>query len=281
MLKKAGTEPPHRPALRYYGGKWLLAPWIISQFPKHKYYVEVFGGAASVLLRKKRAYCEVYNDAADEIVNLFRILRDRDQANELIRRLALTPFSRTEFDDAYLPATEPIEIARKLIVRSYFGYGSNSFNGLEKSGFRGKSNRQGTTPCRDWVNLPAAYQKLVERLSGVVIECENWDAILDRYDASDTLFYIDPPYIQETRGGRAHYLVEMTIDEHEALLQRLQDLSGMAVVSGYDHPLYRAYLADWNMITKNTFADGARPRTECLWLSPSVTSLPAQSVLEI
>ena len=85
-----------RPILRYFGGKWVLAEWIISNFPPHKVYVEPFGGAASVLLKKPRAYAEIYNDLNDEVVNVFKCARDNGQ--ELRRLLKLTPFARVEFD---------------------------------------------------------------------------------------------------------------------------------------------------------------------------------------
>ena len=88
---------PTRPIIRYYGGKWKIADWVISFFPEHRCYVEAFGGAGSVLMKKKPARVEVYNDLSNEMVNLFRVLRDRDQAAELKRLLDLTPYSRAEW----------------------------------------------------------------------------------------------------------------------------------------------------------------------------------------
>ncbi|MEN2983189.1 MAG: DNA adenine methylase [Thermus sp.] len=53
------ATPPDRPVLRYYGGKWRLAPWILRHFPPHEVYTEAFGGSAAVLLRKPEAPLEV------------------------------------------------------------------------------------------------------------------------------------------------------------------------------------------------------------------------------
>lgn len=85
-----------RPPLRYHGGKWRIAPWIISHMPDHRAYVEVFGGAAGVLLRKERSTVEVWNDLDSQVFNFFRVLRDQDACFELVRLVALTPFSRQE-----------------------------------------------------------------------------------------------------------------------------------------------------------------------------------------
>lgn len=180
---------PQRPLLRYHGGKWRLAPWIVSHFPKHRTYVEPFGGGASVLLRKARSYAEVYNELDGEIVNVFRVTRD--QGEQLQRALELTPFAREEFDLSYQPTDDPIEQARRTIVRSFQGFGSASITG-EVSGFRSNSNRSYTTPAHDWRNYPDKLVALIERMRGVVIE--NRDAVrcMQHHDSDDTLHYVDP-----------------------------------------------------------------------------------------
>jgi DNA adenine methylase len=161
---------PTRPVLRYHGGKWMLADWIISHFPKHRIYVEPYGGAGSVLLQKSRCYAEVYNDLDAEIVNVFRVMRDSEQANLLRSQLELTPFSRIEYRLSFQVCDDPIEQARRSIMRSMMGFGSNALCREVKSGFRANSNRRGTTPARDWVNYPSLVDSFVERLRGVVIE---------------------------------------------------------------------------------------------------------------
>lgn len=87
-----------RPVLRYHGGKWKLAPWVISQMPRHSVYVEPFGGGASVLLRKEPLGAECYNDLDGQVVNVFRCLQDPESAEEIRRRISLTPFARQEFE---------------------------------------------------------------------------------------------------------------------------------------------------------------------------------------
>jgi len=113
-----------RPVLCWHGGKFRLAPWVIAHLPPHRIYVEPFGGAASVLLRKPRAYAEVYNDLDGDVVNLFRVLRDAQAGARLIAQLQLTPFAREEFLAAYEPADDPVERARRLVARSFMAFGT-------------------------------------------------------------------------------------------------------------------------------------------------------------
>jgi DNA adenine methylase len=263
---------PERPIVRYHGGKWRLAPWIISFFPKtHRVYVEPFGGGGSVLLRKERAYAEIYNDLDGEMVNLFRVVRDRGA--ELVRVLELTPFARQEFDLSYEPSTDPVEIARRTLVRASMGFGSTAVLG-GSSGFRVNSNRSHTAPAHDWRNFPGHIPAIIERLRGVVIEHKDALSVMQQHDAVDTLHYCDPPYVHSTRGLRNvhcikhRYRHEMSDDDHAAFAQAAHDLKGMVVISGYASDLYdRELFADWERFERETHADGARDRTEVVWLN--------------
>lgn len=267
-----------RAVLRYHGGKWRLAPWVIQHLPPHRVYVEPYGGAASVLLRKERSYAEVYNDLAGEIVNVFRVLRNPSQARELERLLKLTPFAREEFEDAYLPAGDPVEAARRSIIRSFMGFGSGGVNGQRPTGFRNNAHRSGTTPAHDWRNYAEVIPAYCERLAGVVIENRPAVDLITQMDCSaETLFYVDPPYPHSTRtsGNVQHvYHHEMTDDEHRDLAEVLRKVQGMVVLSGYDCDLYRELYGDWQMVTKAAYADGARPRTEVMWLSANAVRQP-------
>lgn len=273
------VKAPTRPVLRWHGGKWVLAPWIIAHFPAHRIYVEPYGGAASVLLRKPRAYAEVWNDLDGQVVNLFRVLRDPDLAPQLVEALRLTPFARAEFEASYGPADDPVEGARRLIVRSFMGFGSDGHNTEVKTGFRADAKRSGTTPAHDWVNYAQVLPAAVERLKGVVIEQRPALQVMDSHDRKDTLHYCDPPYPPETRstksrkrGDRYHaYAHEMTADDHAALLAHLKTLKGMVVLSSYPSKLYDGELAGWHRVERAARADGARPRTEVLWMNLAAT----------
>lgn len=259
------SEAPRRPVLRWHGGKWLLAPWVIEHFPSHQVYVEPFGGAASVLMRKPRSYAEIYNDLDCEVVNLFRVLRS-DDACRLVEAVRLTPFARDEFAGAYQESADPVERARRLIIRSFMGFGSNGHNRL--TGFRANSNRSGTTPAHDWVNYPDSLATVVKRIEGVTIENKDAKAVMAQHDAPTTLHYVDPPYVMATRSDDgADYAHEMDDEAHSELLIALRGLTGMVVLSGYPHPIYDDLLFDWRRVERKALADGAAPRTEVLWIN--------------
>lgn len=256
---------PKRPLLRYYGGKWMIADWIISHFPAHRVYTESFGGGASILLRKSRSYAEIYNDMDDEIVNLFKVARD--YGRELKQRIEVTPFSRLEYKLAYMKSDNPIEQAARTIIKSFMGFGSDSIH--RRNGFRSDSKRPSTIPAHDWMNYSQALISIIDRLRGVVIERDNAIKIMKAHDSIDTLHYMDPPYLHALRKCSKEYRYEMTDHDHQNLLQELKKLKGMVILSGYENDLYNSILSEWKKFYKDTYAQGAKKRIETLWISPN------------
>lgn len=257
---------PRRPILRYHGGKWRLATWIIAHFPRHRVYSECYGGGASVLLRKPRSYAEVYNDLDGEVVNVFRVMRDRPR--ELVRAVAWTAYARDEYRLAFELAEDPLEQARRTIVRSFMGFGSNSIQRSVKSGFRANANRNGTTPAHDWANYPSHARVIARRLFGVTIEHRAAAEVIAQQDGPETLHYVDPPYVHTTRStpgkGYAH---EMTDEQHVTLADQLHQVKGMVVLSGYHSTLYDGLYRGWQRVERAARGDGACERTEVLWIN--------------
>jgi len=292
---------PKRPALRYYGGKWRLAPWIINHFPIHRIYVEPFGGAASVLLQKPRSYAEIYNDLDREVVNVFSVLRDPATAVELEHLLRLTPFSRDDFNAAYELCDDPIEQARRTIFKSFAGYGSDSIHRRKASdssfkfkehsnmftapcgfnnrpsmhpaptGFRCDAHRSGTMPAHDWANYPDHIYSFVERLQGVVIENRPAAKVIKCFDSKDTLFYVDPPYVKSSRRRKDHgYAHEMSDEDHEQLASQLHGVQGMVILSAYPCELYNRLFHDWRKYERKSTSQNGDPGKEVLWISLNV-----------
>lgn len=267
MEKSLLTEIVKRPALRYHGGKWLLAPWILQNLPDHRIYVEPFGGAASVLLRKERSYAEVYNDKCGDVVNLFKVLRDRGDI--LKEKLYNTPYSRDEFLSAYEVVECPLEQARRMVIRSYMGFGSGGSGAHYKTGFRSNSNRSGSTPAHDWANFPGALDALISRLRGVVIENKDANALIKQHDSADTLFYVDPPYVLSTRNSGKVYPFELSDQDHIDLAVLLHSVEGRVVISGYRCALYDILYYGWRRVDKVSKTNSNKRKMESLWISPS------------
>ena len=273
---------PTRPVLRYHGGKFRIADWIVSFFPGHGCYLEPFGGGASVLMRKDRVGTEIYNDLDGDVVNLFRVLRDHGTAAELWHRLRFTPFARAEFDAAYSDPTDPVDQAHKLIMRSFMGHGSDSATRRTRPGFRTKRSRSGTegggftrSPACEFAAYPDAIHGFHERLAGVVIENRHAIDLIHQFDSPTTLIYADPPYVLSSRtlmrgsSNSSHgYRHEMSDDEHRALVECLRNCRSMVVLSGYASDLYdRELYPDWQRFERKAVAEAGKARTEVVWLN--------------
>jgi DNA adenine methylase len=268
-LGVADAPPVTRTALRFYGGKASLAPWIVAQLPDHESYVEPYGGACSVLLHKRRSVRETYNDLDGAVVSFFRCLRDCPDA--LIRAIRLTPFARAEVEaaDVDAPALDDLERARRLYVRSW-----QTIHGAPSRGRLGwrceKAHTGGGTSADAWVKTEHLYA-IAARLQGVQIECREALEVIERFDHAGALHFVDPPYVSETRGRRwalRGYAHEVDEAHHRALAALLHEVAGLVVLCGYHSALYDELYADWPRREHLARQQSRAVTTECLWLSP-------------
>lgn len=270
-------EKPKRPALRWHGGKWKKANEIIAQFPPHQCYVEPYGGAASVLLRKQPAPHEVYNDLDGEIVNFFHVLREN--TDDLIRAISLTPYSRQEFEAAWDPCTDPVERARRLWIRCTMSYSAPTACSASATGWRFQRTEASGVSAVIQHRNNAHLRDVADRFLSLMIECDDALKVIERYDAPTTLFYVDPPYVHSTRSkwaGKA-YAHEMTDEDHIDLLGALKAAEGHVVLSGYNSALYRAALQGWEQIQMEARDITGKKQVETLWIKPetyAATRLP-------
>lgn len=268
---------PTRPVIRYYGGKWRIADWVISHFPRHRCYVEGYGGAGSVLIKKKPARVEVYNDLNGEMVNLFRVLRDEVLAARLRELLRLTPYARDEFLACYELSDDPVEQARRTVVLAMQSHNPAKALNRKRNGYRTASSGHHVLP-RDFAEHTEALGAITQRLKGMIIENRTARNICEQHDRPTTLHYLDPPYPGSTRSTNKNYYTHELrgMDAHRELFEWSNRLSGMVVLSGYQCQEYEDWFggAGWEKRTKITqtgaFCGGAKSAaaTEVLWLNP-------------
>lgn len=268
-----------KPPFGYFGAKQRLARRIIDMLPPHNAWAEVFCGSAVVTLNKAPSPIEVINDLDADIVNVFRVLRDNSA--ELMRLVALTPYSREEFQLARQDrlALSPLERARRFLVATMMTV--NGTSGSTHSGFSmSNSYTRGGREARvnRWYHLPDRLEAVVERLRSVRVE--NIDAremVRNFSDRPATLLYLDPPYLMD----RSHtYATDANIVQfHRELLQECIDAKCMIIVSGYKCDVYDDYLNrsnGWSARRVETSTRGVEgvniQRTEMLWVNSQFRS---------
>lgn len=260
-----------RPPVKWYGGKHYLAGRIIAQFPKHRIYLEPFGGGASVLLNKLPAEVETYNDLDLRITRLFRVLRDRGR--EFAERVCLVPYSQVEFQDAadYPAGADDLEKAVCDFIRwrQSFGGQGRSWSCTTR---RSRGGMAGDVNA--WWTAIEGLPRIIERLKRVQIICQPAEAAIRRFDDPEGLIYCDPPYVHSTRSKNAidMYGIEMSDEEHRELANVLQSCQSRVVLSGYSSDLYDKLYVGWRRVEfdiANHAAGGRRKarRRECLWMN--------------
>lgn len=220
----------------YIGGKTRLASKIIALFPEHTAYVETFAGGAQVLFRKEPSKVEVLNDLDYEVVNFYRCCQSHYE--ELVRYLRFTVASRKWFD--ILNTTDPATLTDIQRAARFLYLQKNCFGGLVKNQHfhYGITQPSNFNPER----IPKAIEETHHRLARVQIESLPYEQVLEKYDRSSTLFYLDPPY-----WDRKLYKFNFKENDFRAMAERLKKLKGKFILSLDDHPKVREVFNGFRM----------------------------------
>lgn len=267
--------------LNYAGSKNSLADFILSFVPPHHCWVEVFGGSGAMLFSKPPSEVEVYNDINKDLYSLFEALSQKATADELYTRLSMTLYSREQFDRSKDALKEKSTTGIDRAFHAFVVYNQSMGGVIRKSYGGGWSFSASSNKAKTYFARVDALQSFAYRLRNVQVECKDYEYIFKRYDAIDTLFYLDPPYINETRSGGDAYQNELsTPDQHAQLIGAIAALKGLVIVSGYNHPIYqlldRLHFERVEISVRSTLAPGKKQgakRKECLWLSPTIQEI--------
>lgn len=260
-----------RAVFRYPGSKWSIAEWIIAHFPEgyeKMVYLEPFLGSGAVFFNKHPGAVETINDLDSDVVNLFQILRERP--DDLKRVLELTPYSREEYDQSFEPCEDPLEKARRFMVKTTQAIGAKLGHG--KCGWRNhKQMKIGGTACK-WGGITETIDAAAYRLRGSttnLVQIEKMDALLliKRYNTPDALIYIDPPYVRSSRKSGALYSHEMTDEDQKSLLEIIVSSKAKIIISGYDNAMYNEILKGWKTDTTMSQTTSAEMACEKIWMN--------------
>lgn len=253
---------------RYPGSKWGLANWIIQHFPpgyERMVYLEPFAGSAAVFFNKRPGTVETINDLDGDIVNMFYVLREMPA--ELKRVLEMTPYSREEYKRSFVPCDEPLEKARRFMVRMNQAIGAKPDSGWRNH----KQMKIGGTACK-WGGITETLSLAADRLRGDsthLVQIERMDALrlIARYNSSDVLMYLDPPYVRSTRKSGRLYKHEMDDTEQLEMLEIIFKSKAKIILSGYPSQLYDDHLPGWITDSTTTHTTSSEIVTEKIWMN--------------
>jgi len=221
----------------------------------HKVYVEAYGGGASVLLNKPPSPIEVLNDIDSEVVNIFRVVQDETKFKELKHRLEWTLYSRAEFVKALdilqnETITAPVLRAWAFFVAQNQGFAGKAIRSISEGNWGRSFVRK---KAMEFANKVENLERVRNRLKNVQVDNIDAIACIQYWDSPDTLFYLDPPYIHDTRKSKKVYHHEADNDHHRQLVDTLLTIKGQAVLSGYAHDIYEPLLSSgWQKVEINT-----------------------------
>lgn len=276
--------------VQWFGGKGSQLRDLLPLIPHTRGYVEPFGGGGTVLMNRPPSEMEVYNDLNGEIVNLFRVMQDPQLFDLFATKIESTLWSKEEFRYAIeiqkdgpsylLPFGGTIERAWALYVIQNQGI-SGTHSKSEGNWSRSKLDNKN---CDKWKRLKERLEPVHKRFMGVQIDSQDGLKCMEYWDGPDVTFYVDPPYVLDTREGSGkQYEHEMEDSDHGRLIEVLLGLQGPVVLSGYEHPIYGPLEASgWDVhkyharastkVASAASGEGKPARVEVVWRNPQAMS---------
>ncbi len=219
----------------WIGGKSKLAKSIIEIMPKHKIYIEVFGGALNIFYAKSKIPLEVVNDINGDLINLHKCIKNNPETLSIYLNNLL--ISRELFSEIKLKRYKP----RNNIERAALYY----FLITQSFGATMSSFAMNTKSFRKPKNIYKDFYQYSKRLKLTTIENMSFEKLIKTYDNEEALFYCDPPYYKTEK-----YYKNITFreKEHKLLKNYLQNIKGKFIVSYNNCSFIRELYKDFNII---------------------------------
>lgn len=219
---------------------------------------------------------EAVNDCDGELTNFYAVLRSPELFEQLARCVEFTQFNEGSFQFTKANGLAA-QVCNSMVAKAWKFLVSYR---MSRQGL-GKDYATPTTRTRRGMNenvsawlsgidsLPDCHERLRR------VEVRNMDAIkfIEQYDHKRALFYLDPPYMPETRSSKGEYGPhEMTPPQHNHLLSALSMTDGKFMLSGYRCDLYDKWAlnmgwfrVDREIDNKASSSKTKEKRIESLW----------------
>ena len=231
-----------RTPISYYGGKQKLAKTVLSFLPEHTLYCDPFLGGAAIFFAKPPSKVEVVNDTNKELINFYRVCKNR--FHDLSSLVRTTLHSREEHDNAWIIYNKPQLFDEVRRAWAVWVLSTQSFSSM-LDGSWGYDKSDNTTTQKISNKREEFTEQLALRLQHAQIECADANYIIHSRDQKDSFFYCDPPYFNSNCGHYDGY----TEEDFEALLKTLSTIKGKFILSSYPGSLLKSYMKanNWQM----------------------------------
>jgi DNA adenine methylase len=254
-----------RSIIKYYGGKHYIAKYLLEIIPKHNLYIEPFFGGGNMFFSKPPSKMEIINDLSDNIFSLYKVIADENKYKQLQHRLELTPYHAKFRDDYKQKLNEKLTIEDRAFYYLYVN--RTSFNGVGGFSCTKLVRNNMIRSVSDYLSLIPHLEEIHNRLRNAVVENKDALELIQKYDDNDVFFYLDPPYIQSTRRSNQKYMIEMSDEDHERMINLILKSKAKIMLSGYDNEIYNNLVENgWNRLeleSPNSCSDA----TEYVWIN--------------